>query len=236
MALSMQVTVLCRCEYLDSWHQRGKSTGLAGGGEAWARGERGEGTVQGGVLWLCGVVRAESTRAWSACPSGPPCVVLGVALLLLWLLMWSRGPAAAPAGCPDRCLPSPRPLHIAARNGLAAVVQALLSRGATVLAVDEEGACPPWAAGSREVSRGAGAARRGARLARGGFPIPSAAELHVPSLETWFPCHHPREKCFQVPRGFQIPLLPPCILVAVGLACQVWAGTKPALAEPLISD
>lgn len=182
MALSMQVTVLCRCEYLDSWHQRGKNTGLAGGGEAWARGERGEGTVQGGVLWLCGVVRAEGTRAWSACPSGPPCVVLGVALLLLWLLMWSWGPAAAPAGCPDRCLPSPRPLHIAARNGLAAVVQALLSRGATVLAVDEEGACPPWAAGSREVSRGVGAARRGTRLARGGFPIPSAAELHVPSL------------------------------------------------------
>lgn len=33
----------------------------------------------------------------------------------------------------------PRPLHIAARNGLASVVQALLSRGATVLAVDEEG-------------------------------------------------------------------------------------------------
>lgn len=33
-----------------------------------------------------------------------------------------------------------RPLHIAARNGLASVVQALLSRGATVLAVDEEGA------------------------------------------------------------------------------------------------
>uniref|UniRef100_A0A452H643 Uncharacterized protein n=1 Tax=Gopherus agassizii TaxID=38772 RepID=A0A452H643_9SAUR len=32
------------------------------------------------------------------------------------------------------------PLHIAARNGLASVVQALLSRGATVLAVDEEGA------------------------------------------------------------------------------------------------
>lgn len=32
-----------------------------------------------------------------------------------------------------------RPLHIAARNGLASVVQALLSRGATVLAVDEEG-------------------------------------------------------------------------------------------------
>lgn len=32
-----------------------------------------------------------------------------------------------------------RPLHLAARNGLATVVQALLSRGATVLAVDEEG-------------------------------------------------------------------------------------------------
>ena len=34
---------------------------------------------------------------------------------------------------------SARPLHLAARNGLATVVQALLSRGATVLAVDEEG-------------------------------------------------------------------------------------------------
>uniref|UniRef100_A0A452SSU8 Ankyrin repeat domain 52 n=1 Tax=Ursus americanus TaxID=9643 RepID=A0A452SSU8_URSAM len=36
-----------------------------------------------------------------------------------------------------------RPLHIAARNGLASVVQALLSRGATVLAVDEEGGWGP---------------------------------------------------------------------------------------------
>uniref|UniRef100_A0A8P0N3C2 Ankyrin repeat domain 52 n=1 Tax=Canis lupus familiaris TaxID=9615 RepID=A0A8P0N3C2_CANLF len=35
------------------------------------------------------------------------------------------------------------PLHIAARNGLASVVQALLSRGATVLAVDEEGGWGP---------------------------------------------------------------------------------------------
>lgn len=32
-----------------------------------------------------------------------------------------------------------RPLHIAARNGLATVVQVLLSRGAAVMAVDEEG-------------------------------------------------------------------------------------------------
>uniref|UniRef100_A0A2D4F7Q9 Uncharacterized protein n=2 Tax=Micrurus corallinus TaxID=54390 RepID=A0A2D4F7Q9_MICCO len=36
------------------------------------------------------------------------------------------------------------PLHIAARNGLASVVQAL-SRGATVLAVDEEGHTPALA-------------------------------------------------------------------------------------------
>ncbi|XP_048872259.1 serine/threonine-protein phosphatase 6 regulatory ankyrin repeat subunit C [Brienomyrus brachyistius] len=37
------------------------------------------------------------------------------------------------------------PLHIAARNGLASVVQALLSRGATVLAVDGEGHTPALA-------------------------------------------------------------------------------------------
>uniref|UniRef100_A0A8C3AC28 Ankyrin repeat domain 52a n=1 Tax=Cyclopterus lumpus TaxID=8103 RepID=A0A8C3AC28_CYCLU len=37
------------------------------------------------------------------------------------------------------------PLHLAARNGLATVVQALLSRGATVLAVDEEGHTPALA-------------------------------------------------------------------------------------------
>ncbi|KAJ8390506.1 hypothetical protein AAFF_G00103030 [Aldrovandia affinis] len=37
------------------------------------------------------------------------------------------------------------PLHIAARNGLATVVQSLLSRGATVLAVDEEGHTPALA-------------------------------------------------------------------------------------------
>lgn len=39
----------------------------------------------------------------------------------------------------SRCALPLRPLHLAARNGLATVVQALLSRGATVLAVDEEG-------------------------------------------------------------------------------------------------
>uniref|UniRef100_A0A8B9RJM5 Ankyrin repeat domain 52 n=1 Tax=Astyanax mexicanus TaxID=7994 RepID=A0A8B9RJM5_ASTMX len=37
------------------------------------------------------------------------------------------------------------PLHIAARNGLATVVEVLLSRGATVLAVDEEGHTPALA-------------------------------------------------------------------------------------------
>uniref|UniRef100_A0A674H456 Uncharacterized protein n=1 Tax=Taeniopygia guttata TaxID=59729 RepID=A0A674H456_TAEGU len=45
------------------------------------------------------------------------------------------------------------PLHIAARNGLASVVQALLSRGATVLAVDEEAPSAPapsaWTAATR---------------------------------------------------------------------------------------
>uniref|UniRef100_A0A6Q2XQ92 Ankyrin repeat domain 52 n=1 Tax=Esox lucius TaxID=8010 RepID=A0A6Q2XQ92_ESOLU len=39
----------------------------------------------------------------------------------------------------------PRPLHIAARNGLATVVQVLLSRGAAVMAVDEEGHTPALA-------------------------------------------------------------------------------------------
>lgn len=43
------------------------------------------------------------------------------------------------------CFSLLRPLHIAARNGLASVVQALLSRGATVLAVDEEGHTPALA-------------------------------------------------------------------------------------------
>lgn len=37
------------------------------------------------------------------------------------------------------------PLHLAARNGLATVVEVLLSRGATVLAVDEEGCTPALA-------------------------------------------------------------------------------------------
>lgn len=35
-----------------------------------------------------------------------------------------------------------RPLHIAARNGLATVVEVLLTRGAAVLAVDEDGEFP----------------------------------------------------------------------------------------------
>lgn len=33
----------------------------------------------------------------------------------------------------------PRPLHVAARNGLTVVVQELLAKGASVLAVDENG-------------------------------------------------------------------------------------------------
>uniref|UniRef100_A0AAQ6AE69 Ankyrin repeat domain 52a n=1 Tax=Amphiprion ocellaris TaxID=80972 RepID=A0AAQ6AE69_AMPOC len=50
------------------------------------------------------------------------------------------------ASCLSNCtLLSCRPLHLAARNGLATVVQALLSRGATVLAVDEEGHTPALA-------------------------------------------------------------------------------------------
>lgn len=72
----------------------------------------------------------------------------------LWSSRYSPGSGLAPAEggkaaghplepCP--CSFLPRPLHIAARNGLASVVQALLSRGATVLAVDEEGG---WGLGS----------------------------------------------------------------------------------------
>lgn len=34
-----------------------------------------------------------------------------------------------------------RPLHVAARNGLIVVVQELLAKGASVLAVDENGNC-----------------------------------------------------------------------------------------------
>lgn len=36
---------------------------------------------------------------------------------------------------------SSRPLHVAARNGLTVVVQELLAKGASVLAVDENGKC-----------------------------------------------------------------------------------------------
>jgi hypothetical protein len=63
---------------------------------------------------------------------------------LLWLRVEGQLAPALDFTIP---LPSflPRPLHIAARNGLASVVQALLSRGATVLAVDEEGG---WGLGS----------------------------------------------------------------------------------------
>lgn len=52
-----------------------------------------------------------------------------------------EGQLGIPLTAPSSFLP--RPLHIAARNGLASVVQALLSRGATVLAVDEEGEWGP---------------------------------------------------------------------------------------------
>lgn len=71
-----------------------------------------------------------------------------------------------------------------------------------------------------------GAARRGARPARGGFPIPSAAELHVPGLG---------EEAGMPSCPVKVSPGPPRVLVAVGLTRQVWAGTKPALAEPLIS-
>ena len=63
-----------------------------------------------------------------------------------WLLRPRvEGQLAPPLTSPCSCSFLPRPLHIAARNGLASVVQALLSRGATVLAVDEEGG---WGLGS----------------------------------------------------------------------------------------
>nr|XP_023673457.1 serine/threonine-protein phosphatase 6 regulatory ankyrin repeat subunit A-like [Paramormyrops kingsleyae] len=43
------------------------------------------------------------------------------------------------------CAPPPRPLHVAARNGLTVVVQELLGKGASVLAVDENGYTPALA-------------------------------------------------------------------------------------------
>lgn len=56
-----------------------------------------------------------------------------------------------------------RPLHVAARNGLKAVVEELLAKGACVLAVDEngewgkytitQGPSPCWGAGGREGCR-----------------------------------------------------------------------------------
>ena len=55
-----------------------------------------------------------------------------------------------PQGCgkvPNQglCLfPSHRPLHVAARNGLTVVVQELLGKGASVLAVDENGEEQSW--------------------------------------------------------------------------------------------
>ena len=76
----------------------------------------------------------------------------------------------------------PRPLHIAARNGLASVVQALLSRGATVLAVDEEGACSsrvPGVGVQRDVPGGRGLPGEALSRDRKDFRIPSVAELHV---------------------------------------------------------
>uniref|UniRef100_A0A8D3E7I7 Ankyrin repeat domain 52a n=1 Tax=Scophthalmus maximus TaxID=52904 RepID=A0A8D3E7I7_SCOMX len=62
------------------------------------------------------------------------------ALHLACSKVWISFPSLTPSH-----LLSCRPLHLAARNGLATVVQALLSRGATVLAVDEEGHTPALA-------------------------------------------------------------------------------------------
>lgn len=42
---------------------------------------------------------------------------------------------------PNIKLSCSRPLHVAARNGLTVVVQELLAKGASVLAVDENGKC-----------------------------------------------------------------------------------------------
>lgn len=56
---------------------------------------------------------------------------------------WGGKTARHSTQCPFSIVFLLRPLHIAARNGLASVVQALLSRGATVLAVDEEGGWDP---------------------------------------------------------------------------------------------
>ena len=56
MALSMQVTVRCRCEYLDSWHRWGGEVGIRaflGGGAAWVRREREKRMEEGDALVWC---------------------------------------------------------------------------------------------------------------------------------------------------------------------------------------
>lgn len=144
MALSMQVTVLCRCEYLDSWHGWqggwGWKLGLCrGNGEAWVRGEGEKRMMEGGALVWC----IQRALRLIACPNSNTCTAVGGWFCCPRAWMLHHGPSV------HLTSPSPphRPLHIAARNGLATVVQALLSRGATVLAVDEEGTCCSRAAG-----------------------------------------------------------------------------------------
>uniref|UniRef100_A0A674PGG1 Ankyrin repeat domain 52a n=1 Tax=Takifugu rubripes TaxID=31033 RepID=A0A674PGG1_TAKRU len=74
--------------------------------------------------------------------SGTVAILLHRAKADLTLLDENRNTALHLACSKVRAL---QPLHLAARNGLATVVQALLSRGATVLAVDEEGHTPALA-------------------------------------------------------------------------------------------
>lgn len=114
--------------------------------------------------WLGGLEGAWGESGGSAAASSPRSCSRGPVVLAEGAL-GAAGSAGWRADAPS----APRPLHIAARNGLASVVQALLSRGATVLAVDEEGACSSRVPGAQGLP--------GEALSRGwrGFPVPVLA-------------------------------------------------------------
>lgn len=152
MALSMQVTVLCRCEYSQS-PGIGRDAGK-GGKKKPGKGGNGRAGEQ-----LSSEPALEPARGFRALLQGPS----------RWMDVGVFGVGFSGI---DPAFPPPfgRPLHIAARNGLASVVQALLSRGATVLAVDEEGGCP-WG-GIPGISAFPGSARSPGDAQPGaGFPL-----------------------------------------------------------------
>lgn len=215
MALSMQVTVLCRCEYLDSWHGRqggwGWKLGLcSGNGEAWVRGEGEKRMMEGGALVWC----IQRALRLIACPNSNTCTAVGGWFCCPRAWMLHHGPSV------HLTSPSPPPGRSTSLHGMG---WPPLSRPCSA----EVPPCWLWmkkvrvACGQPGPVWGSGAAWGGGWPALGRFPIPSVLELHVLSQGEDADTLPAPVKAFPGPRGVSDTcLLTVCISWARLPRCQ----------------